>query len=652
MLNKKIWLKTVLLLGSIVGFSLSFASSAWFNVNLKDEVIQAIDMEAITKNIMPVHFVDNWNDFGWFIYSEGGEDVEDAVLHIWDHYGESVKFEGWNWYVCKHRINWFYYNSERWERLFPIDEGTAAKWRNLGLQPWLTTNGWLYTECMSAELDDALMECKDRDDVNPDDLYDEGQCERNARNAYGFNGYYWMITHKYNWKDFGLIFGAQYRQDSSTWISVDNRWLAETFIRYENKYPVGLLYDYHGWVWFVGCEFIKDSDKTSSLRKLVDMLNNWISLSEMFVETWNRSIEYIGGSGVALNCSGVGMAANSLIQVVVEWLVWVGKESELGIIWNQTNPKMQFFKSVNVDNAALVNYARKKAEILCRGKWITGAGAHEKRWESYKEHMQFASDFPAGAGDRKELYKSRKSLWNNGVKPSDWLMNHHDTWNHDFKEKDRLFCIDLEKSAEKTIVAEPWYTYIVKWGNVVVTSMDDLSDDSYYYDVYILGGWSLLLDNVTRWYKRVITKEWFIEYKHTDAVTDPNEIINKYKEGIETVLSASGSYRGNNVAVGAFIKWNFVIDWQLKHIWEVEPDFSEVENRISNRYFVYWKLTTKDSVSDLENLFSWRCPNWISSDQLDEKYCPQSASDGSWINPYENAPLVIIDQNYDSPVFN
>jgi hypothetical protein len=38
----------------------------------------------------------------------------------------------------------------------------------------------------------------------------------------------------------------------------------------------------------------------------------------MFVETGNRSIEYIGGSGVALNCSGVGIAANSLIQVVVE----------------------------------------------------------------------------------------------------------------------------------------------------------------------------------------------------------------------------------------------------------------------------------------------------------------------------------------------
>jgi len=649
MLNKKIWLKAVLFLCPMVGLSLSFASTAWFHVDLQDEVIEAINQEAITKNIMPVHFADNWNDFWWFIYSAGWEDVEaaDGVLHIWDHYGVSVGFEGRDWYVCKHRINWFYYNSERWERLFPIDEGTAARWRDLGLQPWLTTSGWLYTECMSAELDDALIECKQWYGADPDDLYDEGQCERNARDSFWFNGYYWMITHEYNWKNFGLIFGAQYSVDDSTWLSVNDMWLGETFIRYENKYPVWLLYDYHGWVWFVGCEFT--SDKTNGLRKFVEMLNNWTSLSQMFVETGNRSIEYIGGSGVALNCSGVGIAANSLIQVVVEWLVWIGKESEWGIIWNQTNPKMQFFKSVNVDNATLVNYARKKAETLCRWKWINGENAHEKRWDSYKEHMQFASDFPAGAGNRKELYKSRKSLWNNGIKPSDWMVKHHDLWSSSFKQQDRLFCIDLEKSTEKTIVAEPWYTYIVKWGNVVVTSMDDLSDDTYYYDVYILGGGSLLLDNVSRGYKRVITREGFIEYKHTDVITDPDVIISNYVNAIAD--APERIYRGDNVAVGAFIKWNFVVDWQLKHIGKVDEDFSNGGNRISNRYFVYWKLTTKDSVSDLEDLFSWRCPNWISSDE-DEVFCPQSASDGSWVNPYENAPLVIIDQNYDSPVFN
>jgi hypothetical protein len=43
----------------MVGLSLSFASTAWFHVDLQDEVIEAINQEAITKNIIPVHFADN-----------------------------------------------------------------------------------------------------------------------------------------------------------------------------------------------------------------------------------------------------------------------------------------------------------------------------------------------------------------------------------------------------------------------------------------------------------------------------------------------------------------------------------------------------------------------------------------------------------------
>jgi hypothetical protein len=33
---------------------------------------------------------------------------------------------------------------------------------------------------------------------------------------------------------------------------------------------------------------------------------------------------------------------------------------------NQSDQKMQYFTTANVDNDTLMNYARKKAEILCR----------------------------------------------------------------------------------------------------------------------------------------------------------------------------------------------------------------------------------------------------------------------------------------------
>jgi hypothetical protein len=54
-----------------------------------------------------------------------------------------------------------------------------------------------------------------------------------------------MVRHTYEGQNYGLIAGAEYRTDASSRVSIDGVF-SETFIRYGNKYPVGLLYDYNG----------------------------------------------------------------------------------------------------------------------------------------------------------------------------------------------------------------------------------------------------------------------------------------------------------------------------------------------------------------------------------------------------------------------
>ena len=58
-----------------------------------------------------------------------------------------------------------------------------------------------------------------------------------------------------------------------------------------------------------------------------------------------------------------------MIGIVVEWMVGMGERSEFEVIWNQKDEKMQYFSSADINNTTLLNYAKKKAEILCRGKW-------------------------------------------------------------------------------------------------------------------------------------------------------------------------------------------------------------------------------------------------------------------------------------------
>ena len=535
--------------------SLSFTLSASFNVNL-GESIETINEETIKNNIMPIHFSDNGNDFGWLLYIKSVDNIDTGSNST----GKVTITSTWDYVECEQQIRWLYYNSERWERLWPLDDNMKQKLQSS--QGWLNMSGWLYTKCVSSKLANALYEC-----LNWSGVADEDQCEADARATYGtLNWYYGMLNYVYDNQTFGLIAWAQYTGNGD-WLAIDNtKTLKETFIRLNDKYPIGLIYDYHGWLWFVWCEFI--GNKAIGLRNLVNKLNSWISLSDMFVETGenSNSIQYVYDTDIQMNCDNVGSMV-SPSRVIVEWLAWYGKGTERNREWSDENPRMQRFWLDKISNTVLINYARKRAEILCRGKWTT------------------------------------------------------DTVNNNLD----VNCLDLEWIS-RVIDAVPWRTYIVKNGSVRVNAMDDFGNDDNYYDIFI-DKWNLLLDNdLDNGLKKVFTNQWFIS---------TNNDITWYKDEIMQSINNSLNYTGDDVAVGVFIKWNFIVNWNLQ---------SSDGEKINSRYFVYWKLTTKDSKTDLDELFSWGCDDdWLVHNEV-EKFCPHS--------DYKDAYLIVIDQNYTSPLFN
>ena len=102
---------------------------------------------------------------------------------------------------------------------------------------------------------------------------------------------------------------------------------------------------------------------------------------------------------------------------------------------------------------------------------------------------------------------------------------------------------------------------------------------------------------------------------------------------LSTVVLGSAHYK-TNFSVASVLKWNFIVNWIVREIGD---------GKLKNKYFIYWKFTTKDSFSALEKTFGWRCFNW---EDINWKPCLQF-----WSNLYSNAALSIIDQNYDSPLF-
>ena len=610
MKNKNLWLKLGLLVFAIFWFGLSFSSAVNFNLNV--EWIKALSKDAIKENMMNIHFADNWNDFwGFFYFSNGsGENVE------WNY---EVWVSDSSYFDCGKQIRWFYYNAERWERLWPLDDQT---WQNI---PWirgLDTTWWIYTLCGRPWYVEALEGCKKGEYKGMNNL-DYNVCVSQVKHDFpsdGF-GYYGQLNQTYSWQEFKLTVGVDYNvpTQNGKFISIKSGSdLKPTFIRINNKYPVGFVYDYNGWVGLAWCRFTEvDND---SMKKLVYAAGG--NLLNVFTPT-NTGIKY--NWPLPITCTGVISTEDTLVKVLVEWIVWLDNHGTWTKFWslgNTTDAKMQYFGTKTASNVALMNYAAKKAESLCRWKWET-------------------KNFP--------------NINNN--------------------TKEKTICLSgFTVNAEKAGLARKYgKTLIVK--NWDVTINPDGGDASNYYDIFIDGGNLIINEDGAN--KYVIGTDGFVSDDIDNigyASLTSEQIFNIYAflmgwREVQDLMDCSVG--GNDLACSAFdlngdgtsdfvmadvvalmnvenwwlsdlssmasvIKWNFIVNWKVIWTW------GSVEGKLDHKYFIYGKFTTKSSFSELENVFSWRCENWFGTDGI---FCPKF----EW-NPYRNAAVVVIDQNYSSPL--
>lgn len=554
MSNKKLYLIFWLVSAMLFGVVWNFTSAISFKITFGGSAIPA-RAGYMRRNMTPIHFKDNWNNFGWFIYfsngigTGGSEEDGDYIVELGDH----QKYE------CQQRAKWFYYNAERGERLWVLDDSYT-----MGVA---VLSGGLYTRCRQQWFKEALeTRCASKKNES-----EREQCEEQVREEYvDSHGYYWMIRHTYGWNEFVLAAWTNYEPYNGN-LNQRVMWneLSGTLIRFDNKYPVWFIYDGNGGLWFLWWEIKGNFD----INDVFDAITAKGSLEELF-ELWQDGIVPSEWMDWMINTDFWWSAKNSLLSVIVDWLVWMNRDTKnTGIQWNQSNEKMQYFSSVNINNMQLINYARQKSETLCRWKW------------------------------------------ENSVK-YDWRV---------------IQCLSgITNSAP--VEAKTWWTYIVKNHDVQVMDMDNF-DEAWNYDVFI-DSWNLIINEVTDELK-VFKKNWFISNMNV-------ENFSGYAFSI--LRSVTGSYTWDEVVAWKFIKWNFIVNGGVK---------SKNWSWLEHVYFVYWKMTTKDTVDELSKVFKRRCQRWIQG--TDGTPCPGEEKwlnhVTTWTNPYENASLVIIDQNYPSPLY-
>ena len=332
--------------------------------------------------------------------------------------------------------------------------------------------------------------------------------------------------------------------------------ISPTFFRLENQYSVWFIYDHNWWLWVVWCKVIdhKVGDIIANLWSPVDLKNVFeLSANKDKIEPKAPFSSYMDCS-----ISDSNIVWDSRLWLIIEWIVWLSDEDKLWYIWNEKDEKMQYFSTVSVNNKTLINYVKKKAEILCRWKW--------------------------------------------------------DNYNIN---KDSLICVN---SSNPSIQPEKTYVFkkSVTIGAQSSCNKNSIQNNGGYYNIFVLW-WDL---TISEWSAGcVFSGDWFTT----------NNSVNDFSWAVSANPDAYNWSKW--VAAWLYLKGNFIVDWHIK--------WTSTDNKLDHKYFVYWKLSSKDDFEELKETFSWKCNNWIATD---DTYCPDSL--------YQYASLVVIDQNYPSAFIN
>ena len=441
----------------------------------------------------------------------------------------------------------------------------------------LSMSWWIFSNCSPdlAEYQEKLEACGESTSseewvTNTEDCVKE--VEETYYDPYSYHG---VVTHEYSWQKFALAVWVSYAT-WTPWIEMKTD-LWKTFQYHPGvRHSFWFLYDYNWWVGFAWCEILWND--ASELNNIIDSWVNDKWITEFFVKSGaideTPYLIYTWGEG-KFECKNIWQDMNSALMILVEWLIWM---------WNNTSyykemdqsvaQKSQYFASININNATMINYARQRAEIICRWKWQSATSTQE------------------------------------GIN-----------------------CINgsytlTESDKNRTIIVRNWS---------VTVSPFFIGKTNGYYDIFIDSG-NLIIDEPNPGdydendYKFVIKSNWFVDNScdiecFTDKIADA-------KNGDPVNYDNL-----NDIWVASILKWNFIVNWHVK--------WGNSNNKLNNKYFIYWKLTSLDDNLSLKDTFKWGCLG----DEWSDYPCPYSPQ--TWPNrhSYQNAPLVIIDQNYDSPLF-
>ena len=326
--------------------------------------INGIKNQALANRFSTVHFNVGGNDFwGGFFWTDT------KVLST-----PQIITANWEKLSCTDQVRGFYYNSQRGERLWPLDEDSktdlkSVKWDYM----YLEINGGFYTNCQKGSINDKNEFISDKTD--------------NKTNPH--TAIYGRITHTYKGKQYSLYAGLL---NNTTNNELPPAELRCNLQKIDNQYPFGYIYDKAGGIAMVGA-YVK-SDKLDSVKKFHTVFTKKLEQSKCVNDYYSMQEVKKGNNQIVTEpriikdnnwkskdseldeqdndlIFGNGSALETMMNLGIRGIVGLSSQvqtQDQNKIENNTR-KTSLLVSTTENIANIINLANKRAEALCRNKW-------------------------------------------------------------------------------------------------------------------------------------------------------------------------------------------------------------------------------------------------------------------------------------------
>ena len=326
----------------------------WVNASQNKITVDWIKDQTLANKFSTVHFNVWGNDFGGgFFWTEAKNLSTPQII---------TTTANWEALSCTDQVRGFYYNSQRGERLWPLDEESKTDLKSI---KWdydnLTINGGFYTNCQKGSINEKKEFIPNKTD----------------NRTYSHTAIYGRITHTYKGREYSIYAGLLNNLQQNELPTAELRC---NFQRIDNQYPFGYIYDKAGGIALVGAyvksenlaqvnDFHKSfTDKLSKTK----CVNDFYSLREdpnnpekTIPKTddpilWPKDNTLIFGNGNALE---------TMMNLGIRGIVGLSSQvlGQKGIEGNTKQTSLLVSTTENISN--IINIANKRAESLCRNRW-------------------------------------------------------------------------------------------------------------------------------------------------------------------------------------------------------------------------------------------------------------------------------------------